>query len=320
MAMVNSVLGPIDTEALGCTLMHEHIFTAAAGITQNYPELLGADFAGRIVSGLTQAKEGGIDTVVDATTLDLGRDVTVLAEVSRLSGVNIIACTGWWLEAPFFFTGVSTEQLTQLFIREIREGIAGTDIRAGILKAASDFSGVTEWQETILRAVARAHLQTDVPIMLHSYSPGRVGKQQIAILKDEGVDLSRVKVDHSNDTTDIGYLTWLLEKGCYLGMDRYPGRGDVSSIDRTKTLKELIDAGYADRLLLSHDCPLAQITGESPATNKPSEKLEVLNPHSYLYLKKVVFPCLQEMGVSESTLNNLCITGPRNFFTRPQYL
>ena len=170
MTTVNSVLGPLSTDALGFTLMHEHVIAAAAGIPQDYPELLGVDFSNRIIQGLIQAKDGGIDTIVDATTLDLGRDVTVLSRVSSLSGVNIIACTGWWLEAPFFLTDTSADQLAQLFVREIQEGILGTNIKAGILKAASDISGVTDWQETILRAVARAHHITEVPIMLHSYS------------------------------------------------------------------------------------------------------------------------------------------------------
>ena len=93
--------------------------------------------------------------------------------------------------------GISANQLAQLFIREIQRGISGTDIKAGILKAASDVSGVTGWQETVLQAVARAHLETGVPIMLHSFSPGRVGEQQLAILKDEGVDPGWVKMDHS---------------------------------------------------------------------------------------------------------------------------
>ncbi|MCK4242572.1 MAG: phosphotriesterase-related protein [Dehalococcoidia bacterium] len=311
MTTINSVLGPLGTVALGFTLMHEHIIVASAGIPLNYPELLGADFMERIVDGLTQAKEGGIDTIVDATTLDLGRDVTVLAEASRLTGVNIIACTGWWLEIPRFLAGVSADQLAELFIREIREGISGTDIKAGILKSASDIFGVTSAEEPVLRAVARAHLETKVPIMLHSYSPGRVGEQQLAILKEEGVDLRRVKVDHSNDTTDVEYLVWLLEQGCYLGLDRYPGR-NVSPLARTKTMKALIDAGYGDRLLPSHDWSLAQIEAETPIMAE--EERELRNPHGYLYIKKVVFPQLREMGVSEATLNSLCVDGPRNFF------
>ncbi|MBA7602766.1 Parathion hydrolase [subsurface metagenome] len=311
MTTVNAVLGPLDTAALGFTLMHEHIIVASAGTPQDYPELLGANFMDRIVDGLTQAKEGGIDTIVDTTTLDLGRDVTLLAKASRLTGVNIIACTGWWLDIPRFLAGVSADQFAELFIREIREGISGTDIKAGILKSASDIMGVTPAEEPVLRAVARAHLETKVPIMLHSYSPGRVGEQQLAILKEEDVDLRRVKVDHSNDTTDVEYLVWLLEQGCYLGLDRYPGH-NVSPLARTKTMKALIDAGYKDRLLPSHDWPLAFVEAETPLMSK--EEREERNPHGYLYMKKVVFTQLREMGVSEETLNSLCVDNPRSFF------
>jgi phosphotriesterase-related protein len=158
-----------------------------------------------------------------------------------------------------------------LFIRDIREGIAGSDIKAGILKGVSDISGVKPIEENILRGVARAHLPTAVPIMLHSYSPGQVGKQQIAILREEGVDLRRVKLDHSNDTTDIEYLTWLLEQGCYLGLDRYPG-GTLSPSIRTKTMKILIDTGCAHRLLPSHDHTFVRVMAEFPAISPEERK------------------------------------------------
>ncbi len=311
MTTVNSVLGPLDAADLGFTLAHEHILVGSPGFHQSYPELFGADCMDRIIDGLARAKESGVDTVVDATTHDLGRDVTVLAEASRVTGVNIIACTGLWLDIPRYFTGVSADQLAQLFIREIRVGISGTNIKAGILKAASDISGVTQGEETVLRAVARAHLDTNVPIMLHSYSLGRVGERQLAILKEEGVGLRRVKMDHSNDTTDVEYLTWLLDQGCYLGLDRYPGR-NVSPLARTKTMKTLIDAGYADRLLPSHDWSLARVKAQAPAETE--EERQRRNPHSYLYIRKVVFPWLREMGLSEAALNSLCVDGPRNFF------
>lgn len=212
---------------------------------------------------------------------------------------------------PRLLTGVSADQFSEVFIREIREGIAGTGIKAGILKAASDASGVMPAEETILRAVARAHLHTDVPIMLHSYPPGQVGRQQLAILKEEGVNLRRVKVDHSNDTTDVEYLIWLLDQGCYLGMDRYPRR-NPSPLARNRTMKALIDAGYANRLLPSHDWALAY--GEGSIVGKMLDERESGNPHRYLYLKRVVFPQLREMGVPEATLSSLCVDNPRNFF------
>jgi len=311
MTTINSVLGPLDTANLGFTLMHEHIIVSSTGIPQNYPELLGDELMERIIQGLTIAKEGGVDTIVDTSTMDLGRDVTVLAEASRRTGVNIIACTGWYLDIPRFLYTVSVNQFARLFIREIEEGIAGTDIKAGIIKSSSDMGGVTRGQEAILRAAARAHLKTSVPIMLHSYPAGQVGRQQLAILKEEGVDLRRVKVDHSNDTTDMEYLTWLLEQGCYLGLDRYPG-WLVSSEARTRTMKALIDAGYIDRLLPSHDWSLASIEGENSPVRRPDS--EERNPYGYLYIKNVVFPQLREMGVSEEMLDRLCVVGPRNFF------
>jgi phosphotriesterase-related protein len=315
MTSVNTVLGPIDTAVLGFTLMHEHIITGAAGLFQEYPELFGSNMMERIVSSLKKAKEGGINTIVDATTFDLGRDVNVLAEASRRSGVNIITCTGWWLNIPHDIAGVSADRLARLFIKDCERGIANTGVRAGIIKAASDKDGVTPTQETILRAVARAHLKTGVPIMLHSYSPGRVGRQQLAILKEEGVNPGRVKLDHSNDTTDTEYLTWILEQGAYLGMDRYPGPTSISvSTDgRNRVLKALIDAGYADRLLLSHDWMLASVIAETPSLSFMAEILAA-NPHDFLFVKKVVLPQLRAMGVPEATVNRLCIDGPRQFF------
>jgi phosphotriesterase-related protein len=315
MVIINSVLGPISSESLGFTLMHEHLILAAAGVPQNYPEVLGDDFTGQIVNGLDRAKAGGIDTIVDATTLELGRDVNIMADTSRLTGVNIIACAGWWMEPPPpFLAGVPVDRLARTFIREVREGISGTAIKAGILKAASDRPGVTEWQEKVLRAVARAHRETGAPIMLHSYSPGRVGERQVAILKEEGADLKKVKLDHSNDTTDIGYLTWLLEQGCYLGMDRYPGKEGLTSLERTRTLKALIDAGYADRLLLSHDWALVDLSMEWPLEDKPYQEEGRTNPYDYLYIRNVVFPQLRELGVSEPIIERLCTVNPRNFF------
>ena len=312
MATVNAVLGPLDTSDLGFTLMHEHIMVGAAGIYRDCPELLGPNCMERVVARLTAAKEEGIDTLVDATTLDLGRDVELLAEASRRTGVQIIACTGWWLDVPRFFTGVSPDQLARVFVREIEKGIGGTDIKAGILKSASDVAGVTPEEEIVLRAVARAHLETGVPIMLHSYSPGQVGRQQLAIMLEEDVDLGRIKMDHSNDTTDVEYLTWLLDQGCYLGLDRYPGR-TASPKARTRTMKALIDAGFADRLCPSHDGIVLSIVGGGDFEHAEAERLEY-NPHGFLYLKKVVLPELREMGVSEETLESMFVDVPRRFF------
>ncbi len=311
MATVNTVMGPLDTSKLGFTLMHEHILSAVPPLLREYPELMGENPLGRTVAELKQVKAAGVGSILDATTPDLGRDVNFLAEVSHLSGVNIIICTGWWLTVPAVFANLSIDQLTAMFVKDVEKGIAGTGIKAGILKAAADMPGVTPELEKVHRAVARAHLKTGVPIMLHSYSPGQVGRQQLAILKDEGVKPERIKFDHSNDTTDTEYLLSLLDEGCYLGLDRYPGR-NASPLARTRTMKVLIDAGYAGKLCPSHDRTIIGIQGD--ATPPAELERRKLNPHGYLYIKNVVFRQLKEMGVSDKVIDSLCIEGPRNFF------
>ena len=318
MKTVNSVIGPLETSKIGFALMHDHILGATAGIPQIYPELLGNDFKARILKGLADAKQAGITTIVDASTMDLGRTVRILAEVSRLSGINIICSTGWYLDLPRYFGSFTSDQFAQIFAREIIEGIEGTDIKAGIIKSAADFDGVTPIGEVLLRGVARAHLMTGVPIMLHSYSPRQVGRQQIAILKDEGVDLRHVKLDHSTDTTDMEYLTWIVEQGCYLGMDRLPGihvppNIGVSSEGRVKTIKALIDAGFGHRILLSHDTFLVSSFFDT-LPDPAKKKLASDNPNGFCYISRFVLPKLRELGVSDNVINGICVENPRTFF------
>lgn len=103
MTKINSVLGPLDTANLGVTLCHEHLQDSSTALIMNYPELMEKAYKKHIIDGLKKAKAGGIDTVVDASTMDLGRDVNLLAEASRASGVNVITISGWALEKPRFF-------------------------------------------------------------------------------------------------------------------------------------------------------------------------------------------------------------------------
>lgn len=315
MSEINTVLGPIESDRLGFTLMHEHVMVSASGLYESYPDLLGDERQARAIKSLQVAKAEGVDTIVDATTFDLGRNAELLVEASRESGVNIINVTGWWLDVPRFLYGVSANQMAREFVRDIEEGFRGTDIKAGILKCAADFEGVTERLETMARAVARAHVKTGLPIMVHSFPTGHVARRQIQIFKEEGVDLTRVKIDHSNDTTDIEYLSWILDQGCYLGMDRYPGRL-VSPHMRTVTLKNLIDAGYEDRLCPSHDCICLAVMKENPDGSMPEEhEFARHNVDQYLYIKRHVIPDLLEMGVAQKTVDNLFTENPKRFFS-----
>jgi phosphotriesterase-related protein len=312
MTTINSVLGPLDVQELGFTLTHEHLFTASAGIQHTYPELFG-DFqvlTSEVVSALTEARAGGVRTLIEVSTLDLGRDIRFLADMSARTGVNIVAATGIWRDIPRALWNRTPDEVAALFVREIEQGIEGTGIRAGIIKVANDAEGVTREGEIILRAAARAAMQTGVRISTHSYAPGRVGEQQVAIFQDEGLDLNRVYIGHSNDSTDLEYLLGLVGKGVWLGMDRHgtalPIGPDAEG--RAQTLAALIKAGAGDRLMVSHDWSVLGVS----RTSDPRASRRY-NPDGWLYAKRKLFPRLLELGITQEQIDWLNIDNPRRF-------
>ncbi|MEC8910383.1 MAG: phosphotriesterase, partial [Chloroflexota bacterium] len=144
MPAVNTVLGPVETEDLGFTLSHEHLATNAAGILKTFPELV--DRAGIIEQANATLKEAyneGLRTIIDVSTIDLGRDVEMMREVSQNTRVNIVAATGNHLAVPRPFIDLAPEVIADLYVREIEVGIEGTGIKAGVIKVASDEGGVT---------------------------------------------------------------------------------------------------------------------------------------------------------------------------------
>ena len=313
MPTINTVLGPVDTSELGFTLSHEHLATNAAGILKTFPELV--DRAGVIEQAnatLREAFREGLRTIIDVTTIDLGRDVEMMREVSQTTGVHIVAATGNHLAVPRPFVDLAPEVIAGLYVREIEVGIEGTGIKAGIIKVASDEGGVTRPQEVVLRAAGQASVRTGTPISTHTWSPDRVGEQQVRILQDEGVDMDKVYIGHSNDDMDMSYLLGLLRKGVWLGLDRFPGGrcpGTPYWEERTQLAKQLIDAGYTDRIMLSHDhsVPKARY-----GVAVQEERIKY-NPDGYNFITRNVLPRLKDMGVSDDTINQIMVENPRRF-------
>ena len=302
------------TAELGFTLSHEHVLLSAAGIQQIYPEFL--DRQGIIddaVAALQAAYAEGVRTIVDMTTMDLGRDVRATEEVSRRSGVHIIATTGSHQFIPRVFWTAPPDDIASLYVREVEEGIEGTDIKASVIKAASDRGGVTEREANILRAAARAHKRSGAPMTTHTWSPDRVGEQQIRILDEEGVDLSRVYIGHSNDDTDVDYLVGMLKQGVWLGLDRFPGGrppyGAPNWEQRTEIVVRLIEAGYVDRIMLSHDY---MVPLNHPADVR--EDRRQLNPDGYCFITRYVLPRLKKLGISDEHIRTMMVDNPRRYF------
>lgn len=313
MSSVNTVLGIIDSSELGVTLSHEHIATGSAGMRQTYPQFFDRETVIRdAVASLKEAHGEGVRSYIEPTTFDLGRDIEMMQEVSRGSGVHIVAATGSHQAIPRVFRSASADAIAPLFIKEIEQGIEETGVKAGIIKSASDRGGVTELEETVLRAVARASRHTGAPVYTHTWSPDRVGEQQVRILREEGVDLSRVYIGHSNDTRDVDYIIGLLNSGVWVGLDRFPG-GRYPGVplwqERTEIVKRLIDEGWGGRIMLGHDhsVPSGQPTKEM------RDQRASYQPEGYSFISRYVLPYLSELGSTDSDIHQIMVENPRQF-------
>ena len=314
MATVNTVTGPVDTADFGFTLSHEHVGTNAAGLRHTYPQFIDREgIREQSIAAMKAVYEDGVRTIIDVSTFDLGRDVNLIREVAEGSGMQIVVATGNHLAVPRPFGDVSPDAIAPLYIREVEEGIEETGIKAGIIKVASDRGGITPQQEIVLRAAARTQQVTGVPISTHTWSPERIGDAQVAILEEEGVNLDRVYIGHSNDDTNLEYLLGLLHKGVWLGLDRYPGglvQGTPNWEQRTEVAWKLMEAGFTQRIMLSHDysVPKARYGAEVQEARRRA------NPDGYNFIPRYVLPRLKELGATDADIRQLTVENPRRFF------
>lgn len=321
MTKVATVKGPIDSARLGVTLMHEHVFVLSTEMLQNFPATWG-DEEKRVtdaIARLNELKARGVDTIVDLTVIGLGRYIPRIKRIASATELNIVVATGVYTynDVPmyFHFQGPGTtlggpELMTDMFVKDIEEGIADTGVKAAILKCATDEPGVTPGVERVLRAVAGAHRRTGVPISTHTHAHTRRGLEQQRIFSEEGVDLSRVVIGHSGDTTDIGYLEELIGAGSYIGMDRFGIDVLLPFEDRVNTVARLCERGHAGRLVLSHDAACFNDW-------LPEAALPVLTPNwNFLHIHNDVIPALKQRGVTDEQVRTMLVDNPRKIFER----
>jgi phosphotriesterase-related protein len=266
MAQVQTVAGPIDADQLGTTLIHEHLRNRDEAVHEQWPqagsvreeephEVAAGDDYDVAVREARAAMDLGIKTIGEPTAMLLGRDVRFLRKVAEETGLQIITCTGIYTydHLPQFFMNRDPDQIAELFISDIEQGCQGTDIKAAFIKCAADEAGVNENIEKVHRAAARASVKTGAPIMAHSRPASNTGPRQVEIFEEEGVDLSKVQIAHCGDTDDLDYIEGLIEKGVWIGLDRY-GLDLFLPYDRRQaTTRALLERGYADRIFLSAD-------------------------------------------------------------------
>jgi len=318
MTFVNTVRGSIDAADLGPTLMHEHVFILSPEFEINFGKIAGfdADHHIRQAAGrLRELKEHGIDTIVDLTVLGMGRNISYIQRVNAEVDINIVVATGVYaLHSMPMYLFVRQRQadedfLLKLFLKDITEGIGDSGVKATLIKCCTDVSGVTTDVEQILRASARANVLTGVPISTHTDSGTRRGLEQQDIFAAEGVDLRTVVIGHCGDTTDTGYLTELVSRGSFIGMDRFGMDRMLAFRDRVGVVVRMCELGHADRMVLSHD---AACFADWYAPNFHSS---LPNWH-YCHISRDVLPALREQGVTEDQIHTMLVDNPARILSR----
>jgi phosphotriesterase-related protein len=336
----NTVLGPVDASELGIVLPHEHLLSSWANwlmppwndelraVVDQPVSVENLRFVRRnphsFLDNLTfsdveeQTRElallarAGGRTVVELTPASSARDPEGYAQISRATGVNVICSTGWYLQGahPPLVRERAIEELTEIMVRELVEGIEGTEIKAGMIGEIGTSNPIHPDEEKVLRAAVHAQRQTGAPLTVHVDGFGRQGHRVLDIVNEEGGDPTRVVICHLDISPDrIDYHISLADRGAYVSYDTFGiewGNDDrrafeqanwfipptPSDMERVRAVKRMVDAGYAERLVLSQDVSVKQ-------------HLTRLGGYGYAHLLENIVPLMLAYGVGEDAVTTM---------------
>ena len=347
-----TVNGTIEPDQLGTTIMHEHLFidfwrdkvpplNAPASeaalwdqkltlenlhLARRYwrikDNLILGDEETSIAEALEFKKSGG-STIVDVTSIGIGRDPRTLRRVANATGMNVVMGAGWYHKAyhPNDMDERTVEDLAKEIILDVTKGVGDTAIRSGIIgEVGINGDPLTPNEIKSLRASAWASRATGAPISFHYGGTGREKLEVAMVLKEEGADMSRVIFGHADVVAwDMPLMLELLENDVYiqfdmLGMDTNPlflqprshAKGDTTGLATTpqvvEAIPKLIEAGYEDRILLSQDvCSKIQ--------------LKRYGGNGYSFIMEQILPTLRRKGVPEEQIDKLVVGNPRRVLT-----
>jgi phosphotriesterase-related protein len=322
MDWVNTVTGRARPEDLGTTLVHEHLLIGYPGWQMDAlaPRFRRADALARGVDRLQELKGFGVATFLDPCPMDLGRDVEFMAEVAARSGMQIICTTGAYKQnegLTYTFNALPVEEIEQIYVKELTEGIGESGIRAGLVKVATGAPTITDYERKLLVAGGRAAAAVGCPVITHT-DHATLGLEQIEILTAQGVPAHRILVGHSDGRDDHEYHRSLADKGAYVGFDRFGIEVILRDEQRVESVGRMVDAGYVRSLCLSQDATCAAWLGRpifngNLVTTAEAVAAALPNWESSHLFKRIV-PRLRERGVTEADLHTMFVENPRRYF------
>lgn len=311
MAIVRTVTGDLPVDFVGYTYLHEHILThPPASVTDRGLEM--SDEAAMTQAVAHFAAAGG-STLVEMTPRDYGRDPHGLRRISLLTGVQIVAVTGWIKQAAYtaWASGRSIDDLADEMIRDVTMGMTGLDgtptpIRAGVIKAGSSLDSITPDEERVFRAAARAHQSTGAMVSTHT-ERGTMAIEQAHLLIAEGVPPSRILIGHCDHRLDWETHTALARLGVTLGYDQIGKEKYAPDTARIAFIGRMIAAGFVDHIALSMDLARTSYFPEYDRWGSPG----------FTYILWRFAPRLVEAGIDQALLDRMLITTPRRLLGLP---
>ncbi|MEE2659852.1 MAG: hypothetical protein VX733_15195 [Candidatus Latescibacterota bacterium] len=302
---VETVLGPTAPGQLGRTQMHEHLLLDIYPSRWSFEHIL--DDIDVAVEELERFRGAGGGGIVEVTPRGAGRDPRGLREISQRSDVHIVMGTSFLWGSPVvddLLTTRGPDDLAELMVRDLTEGVDDTGIRAGVIgevgcgstRSSGGKTRINPAEERLLRAASRAQLQTGALIYTDTFH-GELALDQLAILSEEGVDLGRVVIGHLGDRRQTPYYQRIAEAGANLGFDHAGMTNCAPDNWRVDTLRQLIDSGWEQRIVLSMDVHRRSYW-------------HCMGGAGYDYLLNQFVPMLREGGISDNAIDTMLVDNP----------
>lgn len=306
MTTLQTTLGAFTADQLGLILPHEHIFVDLGPVeAESYRFADTADVIRVMAPEIAKIKQQGVTALVECTPVGVGRRADIDLAVSQATHFPVVLPTGIYREpwVPPWAQAASEEQLAEWMLGELMEGIEACGVPAAWIKISAGDDGITDTERKILRAAARAGATTNAIIGSHTIR-GRVVREQLAILEAAGYTADRFIWIHTQAEPDFTLHLEMAQRGAWI---EYDAIGSSSFDDNTciTWLQQLLDAGYGDKVLLSHDRGWYD-------PSKPGGGV----PQPYTYLCEQFLPKLRATGLDESTITQLTHGNPFRAYAR----
>lgn len=295
---IQTVLGPIKPSQLGLTLIHEHILV----------DFIGADNFDKnrydpnevfevMLPYLKEIRALGVTGFAECTPMYLARDAELMARLSKSADIHILTNTGMYKEPylPKYAFEKTAEELAQMWIYEANNGIEGTMIKPGFIKIAVNPGSLIPIQQKIVRAAAITSKATGLTIACHT-GHGVSATETMDILEKEGVPLNKYIFVHADAENNMNYHIETAKRGAWVEFDSI-GWSDANR--HIQLIKNMLDKGYEDRLLLSQDAGWYNVGQPRGGNIKP-----------FTYIIKEFLPLMEKSGIGKNTIDKLMITNP----------